>query len=77
MQAVTTVLGDHLPVTDHSYDFRGWTPRSFSTLFAAGEEAGISRIYGGIHYVPLLNISLSLAKELGNKVAAIRLHWLF
>ncbi len=74
MQAVTNVLGDHLSITDHSYDFRGWTPRLFSTLFAAAEEAGISRLYGGIHYLPSVNAGLSLGKELGNKVGNIKLH---
>ncbi len=74
MQAVTNVLGEHVSFTDHSYDFRGWTPRSFNSLFAAGEEAGLSRLYGGIHYMPSINIGLSLGKDLGNRVGGIKLH---
>lgn len=74
MQAATVVLGEKVAVTDHSYDFRGWTPRSFNTLFAAGEEAGISRLYGGIHYLPSINMGLSLGKDLGNRVGKIKLH---
>ncbi len=74
MQAVSKVLGDHVRVTDRSYVFRGWAPRTFNTIFAAAEEAGISRLYGGIHYLPSINIGLSLAKELGNRVGNINLH---
>ncbi|MEP6926139.1 MAG: vanadium-dependent haloperoxidase [Ginsengibacter sp.] len=74
MQAVTWVLGDHLTFVDHTYDFRGWAPRTFTSLFAAAEEAGISRLYGGIHYLPSINAGLALAHEIGNKVGAINLH---
>ncbi|MEP7230531.1 MAG: vanadium-dependent haloperoxidase [Ginsengibacter sp.] len=74
MQAVTNVLGEHISFTDHSYDFRGWAPRSFNTIFAAAEEAGLSRFYGGIHYIPSINIGLSLGKDLGNRVGGIKLH---
>lgn len=74
MQAVTDVLGDNLAITDHTYDFRGWSPRTYATLFKAAEEAGISRLYGGIHYLTSINIGLSLAKDLGNRVGEIKLH---
>ena len=74
MQAVTEVLGDNIAITDHTYDFRGWTPRSYSSLFNAGEEAGMSRLYGGIHYLPSINTGLTLAHELGSRVGDIKLH---
>ncbi|MEO7800408.1 MAG: vanadium-dependent haloperoxidase [Ginsengibacter sp.] len=74
MQAATRVLGDHIKVTDHSYDFRGVSPRTYSSIFAAGEEAGISRLYGGIHYHPSINVGLTEGKALGNRVGDIVLH---
>src|SRR5215204_3002876 len=52
MQAAARVLGNNIAFVDHTYDFRGYPPRSYKSLFAAGEEAGISRLYGGIHYLP-------------------------
>lgn len=73
MEAVTKVLGSHITVTDHTYDFRGWTPRTYTTLTAAGEEAGISRLYGGIHYLPSINTGLLLARDLGKKIGDIQL----
>ncbi|MHA4845205.1 vanadium-dependent haloperoxidase [Flavitalea antarctica] len=74
MQAASRVLGEDLAFTDHSYDFRGFPPRSYSSLFAAAEEAGISRLYGGIHYRPSIITGLSVAKELGNVIGNIKLH---
>jgi len=74
MQATASVLGNHTKVTDASYVFRGWAPRTFNSIFAVAEEAGISRLYGGIHYLPSINTGLSLAKELGSRVGNINLH---
>ena len=73
MNAVSKVLGDHVKITDHTYDFRGWKPRSFTTLVKAAEEAGISRLYGGIHYQPSINIGLSLAADWGSKIGNLDL----
>jgi hypothetical protein len=73
MEAAEKVLGDHLSVVDHTYDFRGWVPRKFDNLFAAGEQAGISRLYGGIHYLPSINIGLELGHKLGSKIGRIKL----
>ena len=74
MQAAARVLGNNVSFTDHTYDFRGYPSRSFNSLFAAGEEAGISRLYGGIHYLPSINTGLAMAKDIGNKIGDIRLH---
>jgi hypothetical protein len=74
MQAVSGVLGYNTKVTDHSYDFRGWAPRSFSTIFAAAKEAGISRLYGGIHYKLSIDIGLSMAQTIGTRIGDMRLN---
>lgn len=73
MKAVEEVLGNNIRFTDHTYDFRGWKARSFKNLFAAGEEAGISRLYGGIHYLPSIQIGLNLADDLGKKIGKVKL----
>ncbi len=73
MQAATRVLGDHVKVVDHSYDFRGYPTRTYNSIFAAAEEAGISRLYGGIHTQPSINTGLAMAKEIGNRVGNIKL----
>ncbi|MEO6647456.1 MAG: vanadium-dependent haloperoxidase [Chitinophagaceae bacterium] len=74
VQAVTDLLGDHVSVTDHAYDFRGWTPRTYPSLFSAAEEAGISRLYGGIHYRVSISAGLNLGRDLGNMIGKIKLY---
>jgi hypothetical protein len=44
------LFGDNVPFVDHAGDADGFAPRSFPRIYAAAEEAGISRIYGGIHF---------------------------
>ena len=36
--------------TDHTYDYMGFAPRTYTSFAAIGEEAAKSRVYGGIHY---------------------------
>jgi hypothetical protein len=74
MQALERVLGANVSVTDHTYDFRGYPSRTYSSITDAGEEAGISRLYGGIHYLPSINIGLSMGRDIGNRVGDIKLH---
>ena len=74
MQAVERVLGPNTSVTDHSYDFRGFAPMTFTSVFNYAEMAGISRNYGGIHYLISINTGLQMAKEIGNRVGDIKLH---
>ena len=74
MQVVERILGPNVVVTDHSYDFRGWAPMKFTSIFNYAEKAGISRNYGGIHYLISINTGLQMAKEIGNRVGDIKLH---
>ena len=42
-------------------------------MFKAAEEAGISRLYGGIHYRISIETGLSLAEELGDRVGNLKM----
>jgi hypothetical protein len=44
------LFGDDVAFVDHAHDADGFAPRSFNTIFASAEEAGISRLYAGIHF---------------------------
>lgn len=73
MQATARVLGETFPVTDRIYEFRTYPARTYASLFAAAEEAGISRLYGGIHYRKSIEAGLTLAKQIGNNVGDLKL----
>lgn len=73
MQALTDVLGDNFPVVDHTYDFRGFAPRPFSSLNKVADESGASRRYGGIHYAPSIVVGLSEGRAVGHSFGSISL----
>lgn len=73
MEAAASVLGKQFSVTDKTYEFRGWPARTYSGLFEAAEEAGISRLYGGIHYQNSIDIGLSMAKQIGSTIGNLNL----
>ena len=64
--AFTVLFGNIGSFTDHTYDYLGYAPRTFTSFRAIGEDAGNSRLYAGIHYQPSINTGL----EQGRKVAA-------
>lgn len=73
MLAAAKVLGETFPVTDRAYEFRAFPARTFSSLFKAAEEAGISRLYGGIHYKPSIDAGITLAQTIGANAGNIPL----
>ena len=64
--AFTMLFGDIGSFTDHTYDYLGFAPRTFSSFRAIGEDAANSRLYAGIHYQPSIDTGLIQ----GRKVAA-------
>jgi hypothetical protein len=60
------LFGKQVPFVDHAHDADGFSPRPFDRIYAASEEAGISRIYAGIHF-PSGNLD---GQALGRCVAA-------
>jgi membrane-associated phospholipid phosphatase len=49
-EVLTHLFGDNYAFVDNAQDDEGLPARSFPSFRAAAEEAGISRLYGGIHY---------------------------
>ena len=47
---LTALLGDNFAFEDTAHADDGMPPRKFASFWAAAEEAGISRLYGGIHF---------------------------
>ena len=50
LATLESLVGDDISFVDHAHDADGFAPRSFDHIFAAAEEAGISRLYAGIHF---------------------------
>ena len=48
--ALGVVFGNNCSLTDNSYVDIGMNERSYASIQAAAQDAGLSRLYGGIHY---------------------------
>ena len=49
-EVLTKFFGDHYAFEDASHVRDGLPPRKFASFRAAADEAGLSRLYGGIHF---------------------------
>ncbi|MBL7738740.1 MAG: vanadium-dependent haloperoxidase [Chitinophagaceae bacterium] len=54
--------------TDHTYDYMGMAPRTYNSFKAIGEEAALSRLYGGIHYLPTAEAGLVQGRKVADNI---------
>ena len=66
--ALTSIYGDNFAFDDDTEVKYGLPIRSFNSFIHASEEAAISRLYGGIHYMPAIANGVTQGKALGNYV---------
>jgi hypothetical protein len=62
---LTTEFGGNYAFSDNSYDFLSLPARNYSSFYHAAEEAGESRVYGGLHY----RFSIDAGAQLGSAIA--------
>jgi hypothetical protein len=72
MLSCATVVGDNVPVVDKAYEFRGFPDKHFTSLSGAVHDAGISRYYGGIHYLISIKEGTELAQHVAMEVGKIK-----
>lgn len=66
--ALTHALGDNFSFTDDVEVKYGLPIRNFDSFYAASSEAAISRLYGGIHYMPAIEDGVKQGKALGRYI---------
>lgn len=66
--ALTSILGDSFAFIDSTEVKYGLPVRTFASFNAASEEAAISRLYGGIHYMPAIENGIAQGRALGHYV---------
>ena len=62
------IFGTHVAFTDHTYDYLGMPSRSYPSFKAIGEEAGMSRLYAGIHYQPSIEAGLQQGRKVTENI---------
>lgn len=68
--ALTHLFGDNYAFNDSTQLVLGLPVRKFSSFYAASDEAGMSRIYGGIHFMPANKYGAQQGREVGQLVTS-------
>lgn len=69
---LTSFFGENFAFEDATHRKDGIEPRRFPNFWAAAEEAGISRLYGGIHFRTAIERGLEQGRCIGAYVNALR-----
>jgi membrane-associated phospholipid phosphatase len=69
---LTAFFGENYAFTDRTGSDNGLEPRSFKSFTEAAAEAGISRLYGGIHFRPAVEQGLAQGRCIGAKINALK-----
>ncbi len=73
--ALTDLFGDNFSYTDSTEVEYGMPPRKFKSFLQASQEAAVSRVYGGIHYLPACEIGKVQGKQAGEFIMSkLRTH---
>lgn len=65
---LTDIYGESFSFMDSTEVRYGLTAREFDSFIDASSEAAISRLYGGIHYMPAITQGVEQGKKVGNYV---------
>lgn len=65
---MTKLYGEDYEFEDTTEIPYGLPSRTFTSFNVAAEEAAISRLYGGIHYMPAIEVGLVQGRKVGNHV---------
>lgn len=65
---LSNFFGDNFSFTDTSEIPYGYAARTFNSFIQACNEAAISRLYGGIHYLPAIEQGQIQGKKVGEQV---------
>ena len=63
--ALTDLFGDNFAFSDSTETEFGLPVRSFTSFAQAADEASVSRLYGGIHYRPALDVGIANGRKIG------------
>ena len=65
---MTRLFGDHFAFSDSTQNEFGMKTRELKSFFHASDEVTISRVYGGIHYIPACEVGKTQGRKIGNYV---------
>ena len=69
---LTNLFGENFAFEDATRHGDGLKPRSFASFWAAADEAGMSRLYGGIHFRAAIERGQEQGRCIGAYTNALR-----
>ena len=69
---LTDVFGPAFAFEDATHEADGLPPRAYASFWEAAEEAGISRLYGGIHFRAAIERGLDQGRCIGAYANALK-----
>lgn len=69
---LTAFFGENFAFTDNTHEKDKLPNRSFNSFWDAANEAGMSRLYGGIHFRAAIERGLEQGRCIGEKAVALR-----
>jgi hypothetical protein len=69
---LTGILGDNFGFEDDTGDPDGLIPRHFASFWEAADQAGMSRLYAGIHYRAAIENGLAQGRCIGGYALALK-----
>jgi hypothetical protein len=69
---LTAAFGENFAFSDTTHEDDGMAARKFASFWEAAEEAGISRLYGGIHFRTAIDRGLEQGRCIGGFVNNLR-----
>jgi hypothetical protein len=69
---LTKAFGENFAFEDRTREGDGVKPRSFTSFWMAADEAGISRLFGGIHFRSAIDRGLEQGRCIGDYTNALR-----
>ena len=67
---LTALFGDNVTYTDSVETLYGLEPRTYNSFLHAADEAAYSRLYGGIHYRPGIEVGVNQGRKVAQLIIA-------
>jgi hypothetical protein len=67
-EVMTGLFGPDFHFTDHTYDYLGMSPRSFTSFDDLAQDIANARVYAGIHYRISCDRGLQQGKKIGQNI---------
>jgi hypothetical protein len=65
---LTQIVGNNYVFTDSAEVPFGRPSRTYNSFYEAADQAGISRLYGGIHFMPAIDKGKDQGRDVGSFV---------